>query len=220
MADDLKLSPAMEDYLKTILELSEQAEAVRVTDIASSLNIAKPSVAQALGVLREQGLITQDRYGPVRLTKKGRVYAADVQCRRQAILNFLIDVLRVNPVTATRDACQMEHTISPETLDRLVLFLNSRQYVPVDDVKISQADKGNGGFCTINDLSVGGAAEAVKITSSPLRRRLMQMGIIPGTKIVVKSVAPLGDPVEVIVKGYHLSLRRTEAACVVVRPLK
>ena len=44
-----------------------------------------------------------------------------------------------------------------------------------------------------------------------LRRRLMDMGITKGTKIVVRRVAPLGDPVEVTVRGYELSLRKTEA---------
>jgi Fe2+ transport system protein FeoA len=40
----------------------------------------------------------------------------------------------------------------------------------------------------------------------------MEMGIVPGTRITVNRVAPLGDPIDVLVKGYHLSLRRSEAA--------
>lgn len=55
--------------------------------------------------------------------------------------------------------------------------------------------------------------------SGALRRRLLDMGIVPGTEIQVVRVAPLGDPVEYLVKGYRLSLRRREAAHVLVEPL-
>ncbi|MEZ4768026.1 MAG: FeoA family protein [Caldilineales bacterium] len=49
-----------------------------------------------------------------------------------------------------------------------------------------------------------------------LRKRLLDMGVIPGAEITVVRIAPLGDPVEYLVKGYHLSLRRSEAAQIVV----
>ncbi len=55
--------------------------------------------------------------------------------------------------------------------------------------------------------------------SRALRRRLLDMGIVPGAEIEVVRVAPLGDPVEYLVKGYRLSLRRREAANVLVEPL-
>lgn len=45
----------------------------------------------------------------------------------------------------------------------------------------------------------------------PLKRRLMDMGVIVGEEVTVKKVAPLGDPIEVIIKDYHLSLRKSEA---------
>lgn len=50
-----------------------------------------------------------------------------------------------------------------------------------------------------------------------LRKRLLDMGVVPGTEIEVIRIAPLGDPVEYLVKGYRLSLRRSEAANVLVR---
>lgn len=49
-----------------------------------------------------------------------------------------------------------------------------------------------------------------------LRRRLFDMGITPGADVVMRKVAPLGDPIEVTVRGYELTLRKTEADCVVV----
>jgi len=47
-----------------------------------------------------------------------------------------------------------------------------------------------------------------------LRRRIMEMGLTPGTRIRVRKIAPLGDPVEILVRGYALSLRRADAAMV------
>ena len=64
---------------------------------------------------------------------------------------------------------------------------------------------------TLKDVRVGETVKVVRITGSgPLRRRIMDMGIIRGTDIFVRKVAPLGDPIEVMVRGYELSLRRDD----------
>ena len=52
--------------------------------------------------------------------------------------------------------------------------------------------------------------------SGAIRRRILDMGVVPSTEVTVERVAPLGDPVEIKVKGYHLSLRKEEAAHVYV----
>jgi ferrous iron transport protein A len=65
---------------------------------------------------------------------------------------------------------------------------------------------------TLADLKPGRTGRIVKIVAvGPLKRRLMDMGIVPGTDVTVEKVAPLGDPVEVRLKSYHLSLRKAEA---------
>ncbi len=52
--------------------------------------------------------------------------------------------------------------------------------------------------------------------SGPIHRRILDMGVVPSTTVTVERVAPLGDPIEIKVKGYHLSLRKEEAAHVYV----
>ena len=65
---------------------------------------------------------------------------------------------------------------------------------------------------TLKDISVGSTAVVVKIHGEgALRRRIMDMGITKGTEIYVRKVAPLGDPVEITVRGYELSLRKADA---------
>jgi len=56
-------------------------------------------------------------------------------------------------------------------------------------------------------------------TSRQVARRLMELGLVPGTRVSVVRVAPLGDPLELVVRGTHLSLRRSEAARVHVEPV-
>ena len=51
----------------------------------------------------------------------------------------------------------------------------------------------------------------------PLRQRILDMGLTKGAEVRVRKVAPLGDPIEVTVRGYELSLRRKEAACIIVQ---
>lgn len=65
----------------------------------------------------------------------------------------------------------------------------------------------------LSNLKPGEQGRILKLDSSigPIRRRLMDMGVIPGELIKVEKVAPMGDPIEVTIKGYNLSLRNGEA---------
>lgn len=65
---------------------------------------------------------------------------------------------------------------------------------------------------TLEDLKPGQEGVVASLgEKGPVRRRIMDMGITPGVQVKVIKVAPLGDPVEVNVRGYELSLRKTEA---------
>ena len=69
----------------------------------------------------------------------------------------------------------------------------------------------------LNDLKKGDRGKVVKINGSGgVHRRLMDMGLISGSDVEMQGVAPLGDPLEIRVKGYNLSLRKNEAACISV----
>ena len=71
---------------------------------------------------------------------------------------------------------------------------------------------------TLRDVSVGQTVKVVKLSGEgPVRRRIMDMGITKGVEIYVRKVAPLGDPVEVTVRGYELSLRKEDAARIDVK---
>ncbi len=65
---------------------------------------------------------------------------------------------------------------------------------------------------TLKEVKCGETVSVAKLNGAgPLKRRIMDMGITKGTEIFVRKVAPLGDPIEVNVRGYELSIRKTEA---------
>ena len=70
---------------------------------------------------------------------------------------------------------------------------------------------------TLKDVSVGSTVTVKKLEGDgAAKRRLMDMGITKGTSVYVRKVAPLGDPIEVTVRGYELSLRKAEAEKIIV----
>ena len=65
---------------------------------------------------------------------------------------------------------------------------------------------------TLKDVKIGGTAKVVKLTGTgAIKRRIMDMGITKGVTVYVRKVAPLGDPIELNVRGYELSIRKEDA---------
>ena len=70
---------------------------------------------------------------------------------------------------------------------------------------------------TLKDVKVGETAVVSKLTGEgAVKRRIMDMGVTKGTEISVRKVAPLGDPIEVTVRGYELSIRKADAQLIIV----
>ena len=71
---------------------------------------------------------------------------------------------------------------------------------------------------TLGDAKVGSTVVVTKIAGdSAYKRRIMDMGITKGSELYIRKVAPLGDPVEITVRGYELSVRKNDAQCVQVK---
>lgn len=70
---------------------------------------------------------------------------------------------------------------------------------------------------TLRDVSVGQTVKVTRLNGDgPVKRRIMDMGITTGVEVYVRKVAPLGDPVEITVRGYELSLRKADAEMIEV----
>ncbi len=74
---------------------------------------------------------------------------------------------------------------------------------------------------SLAELPIGAEGTVVAVRCSrPVARRLMEMGLLPGTRVAVVRVAPLGDPLELRLRGYALSIRRQEAAAVMLEDVR
>jgi len=110
----IKTHESAENYLETILVLSQSGARVRSIDIANELEYSKPSVSVAMKNLREKGYIITDADGYIELTGSGREIAESMYERHTLISDWLI-FLGVDRETAVNDACKMEHSISEQS---------------------------------------------------------------------------------------------------------
>ncbi len=118
-----KLSATLEDYLGVILKFQREKRFARVSDISSSLKVAKSAVTAALKSLASKGLVNYHPYEPVTLTEEGERQAEEIVLRHGIILDFLGEVLAIEPKEAESIACKMEHAIDPYALEKFVCFL-------------------------------------------------------------------------------------------------
>ena len=112
----MEIRESAENYLETILILSQRKGKgeVRSIDIVNELEFSKPSVSVAMKNLRENGYITVDKDGYIRLTDKGLEIAEKMYERHTLLSQWLIK-LGVDEKVAVEDACRMEHVISAES---------------------------------------------------------------------------------------------------------
>jgi len=198
-----ELSSSLEDYLEAILVLSREKKVARVRDIAARLGVAMSSVDGALRRLADENLVRHERYEFVELTEKGVALARKIFDRHNLLTHLLHDILGVDAETAEKDACAIEHHVSQKTIQSIIDFSIQREK-----------------YHTLKDIPPGKSARVVRLLShGAIRKRMLDMGISAGAVIEVKRVAPLGDPMEVAVLGYNLSLRKSEANSILIEPL-
>ncbi|MDR1869349.1 MAG: metal-dependent transcriptional regulator [Treponema sp.] len=114
----MKERESAENYLETILVLSQKGEKVRSIDIVNELEFSKPSVSVAMKNLRTKGYIAIDADGYITLTSKGRKIADSMYERHVAISDWLV-FLGVDKKTAVKDACKMEHVMSEKSFSAI-----------------------------------------------------------------------------------------------------
>jgi DtxR family Mn-dependent transcriptional regulator len=243
------LTASLEDYLKAIAQISSEKRAARAKDISNRLNVNMSSVTGALRALAEKGLVNYAPYEFVTLTDKGQEVAREVVRKHEGIRDFLLKVLAVDEETAEKDACAMEHAVSPEVLERFIHFVDYLEVCPRTGGNWAEefeyycdhpAGEEDCERCLtlslkdyrtrklrvtretvyLNQVAPGTKAKIIKVDGGgETRRRIIDMGMTPGTLVRVERIAPLGDPMEIKVKGYHLSLRMEEARTISVEPL-
>ena len=121
----MKRKKSVEDYLKVIYILSKKKE-VHGADIARELRVSRPTVSVALKVLAEEGYIFADDTYEIHLTLKGMRIAEDTYERHDTFRKLLMS-LGVDEKTASADACEMEHAVSPASYEALKLLAEKQK---------------------------------------------------------------------------------------------
>ena len=124
------LSSSMEDYLEAIGFLKKEKGIARVRDVSHLLKVKTPSVAVALNKLSKRGLIVHERYGYIELTPEGEQLAQNILGRHNTLNRFLNEILDIDSKIAAEDACKMEHSISPQTFEKLTKFIEFVETCP------------------------------------------------------------------------------------------
>ena len=119
----LHINESAENYLETILELSQQLPVVRSVDIANELGYKKSSVSVAMKNLREKEHITVTDAGFIYLTESGRAIAEMIRERHQ-LLTMWLTHLGVPEDIASEDACKLEHVLSAESFEAIKKHAN------------------------------------------------------------------------------------------------
>ena len=114
----MSLNESAENYLETILILSQKLPVVRSVDIANELNFKKSSVSTAMKNLRENHYITVTEAGFIYLTDTGKE-VAEMIYERHKILSSWLKQLGVSEEIALEDACKIEHVISQESFEAI-----------------------------------------------------------------------------------------------------
>lgn len=122
---DEKLHESTEDYLEAILNIKEEQGYVRSVDIATHMNVSKPSITYATKKLKEGGYINMDKNGMIVLTEKGLGIANEIWTRHKT-LAMLFEYLGTSKKQSMIDACKVEHDLSDETFKSIQKFIKSK----------------------------------------------------------------------------------------------
>jgi DtxR family Mn-dependent transcriptional regulator len=233
---------SVEDYLKSIYDLSRNGTPVNTTEISRTLKVAPASVTEMLKKLSENGYVNYSPYHGSTLTEKGFQEAQKIARKHRLLEKFLSDVLHIKTDQVHVQACEMEHTLSDEAEESLCRFLKHPDKCP-DDGKIipacnlpfdsceeciqlhkkglEEVGKRRENLASICTLKTGASAKVSFIRGEHrVLQRLLDMGLTPGTCISVARVAPLGGPVEVCVRGSKVALGQDIAANVFVEKIE
>jgi len=122
----MQIHQSAEDYLETILMLTQRMGKVRSIDVVNELGFTKASVSIAMKKLRENGYISMDTEGLITLNESGMAIASRIYNRHKS-LTRLFTLLGVSPEVAAEDACKVEHDLSDETFGKICQFIEQAE---------------------------------------------------------------------------------------------
>ena len=121
--DNNEVTHSTAHYLLAVASLAEGGDRPRAADVARQLGVSRAAVSMQLKTLREHDLVHVRKDNRLELSRHGADLVARIASKREVLKEFLHRVLGVDPKVAERDACKIEHDLSPSTMAKLTEFL-------------------------------------------------------------------------------------------------
>lgn len=113
---------AQQNYIEVIDELIRLKGRARTCDIAQQLEVSLPSVSEVVGRLAEAGLVTRKSRHEIVLTAKSQAIVGQLDRRQKALQHFMTDMLGIDESEAEKMACELEHVVAVQLIDRLLVL--------------------------------------------------------------------------------------------------
>ncbi len=190
-----KITPAVEDYLRAIYVLGEDAQPVIAARVADAMGVSPSTMVSTLRRLQKEGYIRVERRKEIHLTAKGKRVAEGILRRHFLTERLLTDVLGLDWVKAHQEAHRLEHAISPEVEERLARLLRHPTTCPHGNPIPGQSPSSYRKGLPLDRAPAGREVMLECITEAGERdARLLgfmqQHHLLPGTKIQIMDVAP------------------------------
>ncbi len=216
----VRLSPAVEDYLKAIYKLQPPDGSVSTSALALALEVSAASVTNMIQRLAETGLIEYESYKGVRLTKAGTQVALEIIRHHRLLELYLKEVMDYSWEQLHDEAERLEHHISEAFESKLDELLGHPTHDPHGHpIPTREGQVADLASDRLADVEAGQSAAICHLADDDpaLLHHLEARGLLPGTTITVVEKAPFKGPLTVRIEGREQVLGRAAARSVFVR---
>ena len=218
----MRLSQALEDYLKVIYVLETDGEKATTTAIAQALDVSNASVTNMLKKLAGMHLIVHESYKGAELSPAGKKVALEILRHHRLLELYLKEVMGYSWDEVHDEAEKLEHHISEQFEDRIAELLNHPTHdphgdpIPTKDGVMPEKATLALNEAEINTLYIVGR---VRDQNPELLRYLEQQGVLPGVELTIIEKAPFDGPINLKIDGELISLGFTIAQNIfLIRP--
>jgi len=202
-----KRTPEMEEYLELLVRYKEAEKQPKVTMLGKDLKLSAASVSEMLQKLKKKGFVDYEKYGEIKLTKKGEKIGNEILRKHRFIERFLMRI-GVKKNKAHKEACALEHVLSDDVEDALRKAMHSAGAPDIEGKHIKR----------LVDLKKGQKGRIMLVSGGrEVCRRLTDMGLTPGTKIMLSRASTKLGAIEVCIRSSCLAIGRGLAEKILVK---
>ncbi len=216
-AEQIEITKAVEDFLKSVFTLQQQQERVSTTELAQILARTQPTITDMAQRLMNAGLLDYQKYRGVRLTEAGQEIALKMVRRHRLIELYLVRELGYALHEVHDEAERLEHAVSDRFIQAVAQLLGHPEFdphgevIPAADGTMAERD-----LMALADLPerARGIVSRLKATNSDMLQHILERGFCLGAVVEVLTRDPFDGPITAEVDGQQRTIGRSVAACI------